>query len=257
MGLTAKLNKLISCGSLVALAACSPSLQSDLRITRAQPDPTDERFTPVAMLMAARTDARCDSQFDGDASKGEITNADMKAVFNAPHVGHLYKGVTANDIGERFVALANQGWTVCVDRRLNEQKLGGQYPVTAVLHMAVPDNHDLKPMWVIAIPSKPQHPQAIWHSTQAAIASAVGHLMGKVPELINGLIEQTQEQAQSGVTSPVTVMDLVTQPYSISTSPTNFDQSAFIALDRKVPKSPARPVSAPQKLKLESSGVMI
>jgi hypothetical protein len=171
--------------------------QSDLALQRLQ----DELRREIA--------ARCLPQFDGDKSKGELTNADLPGLLDAKGLYSHWpnEGLLDGHVRDAFTGLLQQRYVFCVDKRLKGLTNTQSEPISAVFFLGTakdtPGPYRL--IRVIAIsPTAPTatHPSA---ASQVVMADAAQHIRFLHRDLPKqpGVNEDMVYHHPIGITSPL------------------------------------------------------
>lgn len=116
----------------------------------AQPDPAavGNFFNQLADAIQAGTNKYCKAEFDGDKSKGELTNADVADIIrHAAKIPELHERIPLQFIAQTLATGAQNDYTICFDRRVKAvtadnmpeeaRPLLAQTPLNAVIYPSV------------------------------------------------------------------------------------------------------------------------
>jgi hypothetical protein len=213
----------------LALAAAAPSAFATQ--TLGPVDPVDPRFKALSEHMAQQTALRCNPAFDGDASKGELTNKDVASLMSSNLIKKALPDFPDARVGGNLAEAASQGFAVCVDKNMKGLTDSNGKPITAMIHFAQGDFGDAaKNISIIAISPLAPNPADARTSAQMAIVDAAEHIGA-----ITNKAAMLMMMMQSGDPRAKPFLQaLLFKPVGVSFDPAKYDDSEHLVGDPKL-----------------------
>jgi hypothetical protein len=178
-----------------------------------QPQPaqsqSDHALQALQSEMRGEIAKRCLPQFDGDKSKGELTNADLPALLNAKGLSQLWRSEALLDGHARdaFNGLLRQRYVVCVDSRMKNLRATSGEPISAVFFLGTAQTHPgpYRLIRVIAISPIPPDQARPIPAAQVVIIDAAQHIrfLHRILPKVEGITEDHIYHLPVGITSPL------------------------------------------------------